>query len=178
MAISIYITNKIVGKSILYSKINKGGNEVPVALYEMLITNKSGTAKKSKVTRDSLKSVFSRNTKDRYEVNGECPPNKTSAPYEGKIRFDGGKGFRIELYENGIDGNKKNSHYLLRGIGKVKRTHIQIHIGPGHSEGCLLLADNERGRDKFQKVIEELINEDVRNGVKRADTFEIHVEER
>lgn len=146
MAILIYITGEKAGKG-------------KIQPYKMLIFNESGSMAEFAVTRDA--------------VTEEAPANKPGKPYFGHIRKDGPNGFRIELYEPGI--GKKGNRYSLRGIGKTIRTNIQIHIGPGRSEGCFLLAGGVEGRNKFEKAVKSLISEDKRNKVKNSESLAIRV---
>jgi hypothetical protein len=150
VAISIYITNQKAGESRL--------QKIPV--YKMLVLNESGSTAEFPVTRDA--------------VTKKAPANKPGKPYSGRIREDGPKGFRIELYEPGV--GKKGSRYSLRGIGKIIRTNIQIHIGPGRSEGCVLLTGGVKGRDKFEKTVKSLIKEDKQNKIKNPESLAIRVQ--
>jgi hypothetical protein len=144
--ISIYITNEKIGKE-------------KIPLYKMLVLNESGSMAEFAVTRNA--------------VTKEAPGNKSGKPYFGHIREDGEKGFRIELYEPGI--GKKGNKYSLKGVGKTIRTNIQIHIGPGRSEGCFLLTNGVKGRNKFEKAVRSLIKEDKRNKIKNPESLAIRV---
>ena len=146
MAVSIYITDKAVKRG-------------KTPLYKMFLFNESGSMAEFPVTRDA--------------VTEEAPANRPGKPYSGHIREDGPKGFRIELYEPGI--GKKGNKYSIKGIGKTVRTNIQIHIGPGRSEGCFLLTGGAKGRDEFKKAVKGLIIEDKKNKVKNPEIFAIRV---
>jgi hypothetical protein len=149
MAVSIYITGKKAGEGSLQKN----------PLYEMLVFNEFGSMAEFVVTRDS--------------VTKKAPANKPGKPYFGHIREDGLKGFRIELYEPGI--GKRSNKYSLKGVGREIRTNIQIHIGPGRSEGCFLLTGGIRGKNKFKRAIKSLISEDKKNKVKNPESFIIRV---
>ncbi len=43
------------------------------------------------------------------------------------------------------------------------RTNVQMHIGPGCSEGCMLLTGGQQGRADFQSQINDLRAEDKAN---------------
>lgn len=176
MAISIRITADVIGESILYSKENKEGAKHAVPLYRLTLSNKTGTKREFGVTRDTIRTIGKAEQDERYALFGECPPNKKDVPYEAAIRRDGERGFRLQLFESGIE--QKNEQYLLQGIGPIKRQYIQIHIGPSHSRGCFLLTDDFSGRQAFQEAVEELMEEDERNDHKGHDSFVVYVDER
>lgn len=176
MAISIVITKEIIGESVLYSKEDQLGDRYRVPLYKMTLANESGTVKETGVTRDSIRTITTKRPRSRYGVQGECPPNRDGAPYDAFVRDDGKKGFRLQLFEETILQDEQK--YLVRGMGKTKRQYIQIHIGPGYSEGCFLLTDDIQGRNIFQETVESLLREDRKNKVENVETFTVHVERR
>ncbi len=176
MAISIIITNQKIGKSHIYSELNHQGKREIVPTYRMIIFNESGTVQEFAVTRDTVVTAFGQKSPSKYGKDNECPPNKIKKPYLGHIRTDGEKGFRIELYEPGI--GKKGNRNRLKGTGKNIRRYIQIHLGPGKSEGCFLLKDWLKGRDNFKKTIVRLLREDRDNDLKNPEQFIIRVQSR
>jgi len=177
MAISIYITDRKTGKrQMLYEEKGFGGKKRLVPLYRMLLKNASGHSTEFAVTRDTVVTSFGHETQGRYGTNSEVPPNRSGRPYGGLLRADGPKGFRIQLFERGF-GSKSNRH-ALRGIGRWRRTYIQIHMGPGTSEGCILLTGGVKGRMRFEKTVLKFIAEDKRNRVARPHRFEIWLEPR
>ena len=176
MAISILITNRKIGKSRLYSEPNQKGKKMVVPAYQTLLANESGSAEEFRVTRDTIVTVFGVKTTGKYGENDEAPPNRSDAPYRARIRTDGRKGFRLELYEFGI--GKRQNRSSLRGIGKFIRTHIQIHLGPARSGGCFLLTDRKAGRDRFRRAVHRLIREDKRNRVKNPGRLLVRVQNR
>lgn len=176
MAIQILITNKKVGKSWIYSQLNQQGRKKSVPTYRLLVLNESGNIAEFAVTRDGAADLFGSGSAGRYGLHGEVPPNKLSRPYRAHIREDGRRGFRLELYEKGIGA--KGNHYALKGMGKVIRTNIQIHLGPGLSQGCFLLTGGRKKRNDFAKTIRSFIREDKRQGVKGAGEFVVRVQKR
>lgn len=56
------------------------------------------------------------------------------------------------------------------------RGNIQIHIGPGCSQGCMLLTGGRRGRDAFETAVTGLLAEDQRNG--HGNNINVNVEDR
>lgn len=157
MPIKITITNQIVGNGVICAQKGKPETATPVPLYKMVIENNENVVAELPVTRDTSK-------------NEQCPPNKPGVPYQARIRTDGERGFRLELYEEALC--KDRSPNLLQGTGKTSRTSIQIHIGPAYSEGCICLTDGEKGRDSLEKIIRTL--QESKHG---NEYFEICVEE-
>jgi hypothetical protein len=155
MSISIHVTNTVVDDGYIYEKPGKRGAMLPAPLYSVQITSDQ-IEHSFLVTRDTVRSL-ERAPAVQYGVAGECPPNKTDEPYHARIRTDGPRGFRLELFEPSLCIDR--SPNLLRGIGPDERTSIQIHIGPGHSDGCFLLTDDEAGRDAFATALRSLMPE-------------------
>lgn len=166
MAIFITIGNKTVGKGKIYPHEGRRGGPMNVPQYELRVRNSSGNSEFFSVTRDTVA------TTKKVEGFDECPPSRINKPYQGIVRRGGPKGFRIELCEAGVP--KRGESHGVRGIGENIRYNIQIHLGPAKSDGCILLADWKRGRDRFQRVIEKFIDEDIQN--QQPDPKKIYVE--
>ncbi|RJQ14521.1 hypothetical protein C4553_00390 [Candidatus Parcubacteria bacterium] len=176
MAIQLFITNQKSGWTRLWSLQNHKGKVKKTFSYRMFILNESGSVREFEVSRDALVPTFIKRKQSKYGIDGEAPPNKIQKPYNARIRTDGKKGFRLELYESGV--GKKNNKNVILGTGKVLRKHIQIHIGPGCSEGCFLLTGWTKGREKFKRAIKQMIVQDKSRGIKKAEEFIVRVEKR
>ena len=137
----------------------KGGDNIKgqvsqtVPLYKMTIENESGSTAYMPVTRDAIAG------KGPFNVDGV---------FMGSPRYDGGRGFRIEL----LDPVTKSP--AIKDENGVVRTNIQIHIGPGCSEGCSLLQDFKAGRDFFEGIVKDFLLEDQKNGFSNDITVETH----
>ena len=135
----------------------KGGDNIKgqvsqtVPLYKMTIENESGSTAYMPVTRDAIAG------KGPFNVDGV---------FMGSPRYDGGRGFRIEL----LDPVTKSP--AIKDENGVVRTNIQIHIGPGCSEGCSLLQDFKAGRDFFEGIVKDFLLEDQKNGFSNDITVE------
>jgi hypothetical protein len=102
------------------------------------------------VSRDTNVTGKAKDTRGRYGRGEETPPGV----YQGHVRTDGNKGFRIELTQPG-----RKTGEILTPDGYLK-TFSQIHIGPGCSEGCMLLTKGTPGRAAFERSIDALLKAD------------------
>ena len=114
-----------------------------VPRYNMYIGNSSGSDAIIEVTRDAIAG------KRPFIANGS---------FRGWPLFNDPNGYRIELRD------PKTFSRTILDEKKQKRSYVQIHIGPGCSEGCSLLPDGRKGRDRFQEIIETMQKEDLDNG--------------
>ena len=114
-----------------------------VPRYNMYIGNNSGSDAIIEVTRDAIAG------------NG---PFIANGSFRGWPLFNAPNGYRIELRD------PKTLSRTILDDKKQKRSYVQIHLGPGCSEGCSLLPDGKKGRDRFQEIIETMQKEDLDNG--------------
>ena len=125
-----------------------------VPTYKIIVSNDSGSSFTSQATRDTNRAGDVAQTRGNYGSDNEGPPGV----YSGSERNDGSRGFRIELSDSDNPGTGKISG------PDGERTNIQIHVGPGCSEGCMLLPGGRAGRDSFQTSFAALQTEDRQNG--------------
>jgi RHS repeat-associated protein len=123
--------------------------------YRVRMVNDSRSLQNTEVTRDSVRNGTVSQTRGHYGTGNEAPPGT----YSGKTRDSGSLGFRMSLSDNDNPGS-----YTISGP-EGSRIGIAIHIGPGASEGCMLLTGGAAGRDAFQEQIQELLNEDKLSGL-------------
>lgn len=90
------------------------------------------------VIRDSSAHVFGEQPDDPYGEMGECPPSD-DAGFLAAVREDGPKGWRLQLSEPHLEDEG-----ILMGLGRVPRTHIQLHYGEACGYGCLMVAPTRR----------------------------------
>ncbi len=114
-----------------------------VPRYNMYIGNNSGSDAIIEVTRDAI---------------AENGPFIANGSFRGWPLFNAPNGYRIELRD------PKTLSRTILDDKKQKRSYVQIHLGPGCSEGCSLLPDGKKGRDRFQEIIETMQKEDLDNG--------------
>ena len=161
--IRITVTNVPVGKSYVNRftqreiQASRGALQQvreTVPTYRIVVTNDSGSSFASQATRDTNRAGDIAQTRGSYGPNQEAPPGA----YSGAVRTDGAKGFRIEL----SDVDKPGTGTVTGPAGE--RGNIQIHIGAGCSEGCMLLPGGAAARDSFQTAFESVQDEDRRNG--------------
>jgi RHS repeat-associated protein len=126
-----------------------------VPKYRILMSNDSGHARQIDATRDTVRNGTASETRGNYGTNSETPPGV----YSGAVREDGNKGFRVAL----SDQDNPGSGNVTGPDGT--RSDLQIHIGPGVSEGCMLIPGGADGRDDFQQKLQELQDEDQQNGL-------------
>lgn len=162
IVINIAISNEVVGMGKLYAERGKQGLEAEVPLYRMTISGPEGQIRELAVTRDTSR-IFG------GECGSEAPASLEA--FAGRIREDGELGFRVELFEPKLV--KEFGPSALKGTGDAVRTHIQIHQGPGRSEGCFLLQGDEAGREEFKKVITEFREAEEVKGVKSEIRIEV-----
>jgi RHS repeat-associated protein len=152
----IIVTNQVVGQSVVRSL--PGGAGVPgqkvenVPLYKAVIVNESGSVRLTSVTRDTNATGPVKETRGKFGSSQEAPPGT----YDGRIRTDGKKGFRVELSDPGTRGQIVTADGIVRG-------NVQMHIGPGCSEGCMLLPGGKQGRADFAQAVTDLVKEDQAN---------------
>jgi hypothetical protein len=152
-ALTLTISNELTGGQSYVNALPGGRNEpgqtsLAVPLYYLSITNESGSFTQLPITRDAIAGLG---------------PFNDPGLYAGAIRTDGDRGFRVELRD------------LQSGSANVNgRTNIQIHIGPGCSQGCSLLQGGPAGRTQFQNVVEGFLQQDSDNGF--SDEMFIDVE--
>lgn len=159
--ISILLSNELVGKNSYVNKytadeVASGQSRGPqvVPLYKMYVRNSSGSSSVFPVTRDA--------------VAGNGPFN-TNGSYGGNIRTDGKMGFRIELTD------LETGDPTIVDQNGIKRSNVQIHIGPGCSKGCSLLQGGRNGRENFESTIKAMIQEDIDNN--KGDDIYVDTEE-
>jgi RHS repeat-associated protein len=147
--VTILLSNELAGKNSYVNKytaneVSLGQSREPqvVPLYNMYVRNSSGSSAVFPVTRDA--------------VAGNGPFN-VDGSYGGNIRRDGKMGFRIELTD------LETGTPTIVDQNGIKRSHVQIHVGPGCSKGCSLLQEGRDGRANFESTIENMIQEDVDN---------------
>jgi RHS repeat-associated protein len=165
----IAVTNQVVGQS--YVNRKPGGRSAPgqvsesAPLYRVTVRNDSGSSRQFSVTRDSNVKGPIADTRGTYGKDHEAPPGQ----YHGHTRRDGARGFRIELSDS------KDGSTIKAPDGSI-RENVQMHIGPGCSEGCMLLPGGKPGRDNFESNINQLVNEDKENN-KGTDIY-VTIEDR
>jgi RHS repeat-associated protein len=140
-----------------------------VNTYKMTLKNDSGSGRTFNVTRDTNYNDTAARTRGQYVSHGETPPGD----YRGHIRTDGSKGFRVEIYDPAVDNGTRSQIQLPDGTMKE---NAQIHIGPGCSEGCVLLTGGTSGRSAFEDAVRGLLREDRENN-KGQDIY-VRIEDR
>lgn len=154
MALDIYITNEVTGESHIYEHEDHVGKRIAVPTYRLVVQNDAGYRTDFDVTRDTLRGIRGE-VGELYGFGDECPPNSPGMPYEGYILEYGKNGFRLGIAETALK-DAFGDHYV-QGIGPCMRRYIQIHIGPGSSEGCFLLVGGVEGRNLFEKTMRDMI---------------------
>ena len=157
----IVVTNQVVGRSYVnkYSSAEIRNNPLlkqvreTVPTYRVVVTNDSGSGFSTQVTRDTNRKGPTSQTRGDYSSGNEAPPGV----YAGATRTDGALGPRVELR----DAGNPSSATISGPDGD--RTNVQMHIGPGCSEGCMLLTGGQQGRAEFQSQVSELKAEDRAN---------------
>ena len=140
-----------------------------VNTYKMTVTNESGSQRAFNVTRDTNYNDTTAHTRGDYVSHGETPPGD----YKGHIRTDGSKGFRVEIYDPAVDNGTRSQIQLPDATMKE---NAQIHVGPGCSEGCILLTGGAAGRDVFEQAVRGLLSEDSQNG--KGQDINVRIEDR
>jgi len=161
--IHIVVTNQTVGTSYVKKYTSKEMRNDPtlqqvresgVPTYRVLVRNDSGSGFMTQVTRDTNRNGPTSETRGNFGSGNEAPPGS----YAAAIRTGGDAGFRVELR----DPNNPSSATIQGPDGD--RLSVQIHIGPGCSEGCMLLQGGQQGRSDFQSQMDVLKAEDAANG--------------
>lgn len=137
--ITIRVTSDRVGRAHHYSERGRKGKRTLVSSYRMFLGCREREYHFA-VTRDTV-----------FGPSKEVPSNKEGVPYEGLVREDGHLGFRIQLFERGL------SSIHLQGTGSSERSYIQIHKGPGMSQGCFLIAGGKRGHARFERIMKRIL---------------------
>ena len=112
------------------------------------------------MTRDTNRNGSVADTRGNYGSGNEAPPGE----FKGHIRRDGSRGFRIEVYDPNVAQSSPGAQDTLHAPDGTVRQNVQMHIGPGCSEGCMLLTGGTAGRDKFENTITEMLRVDRENG--------------
>jgi len=158
--LTVAVTNIASGSSHVNSRPGGGGTQETVKTYKVIITNESGSRNVFYVTRDTNYNGAAADQRGIYGSNSEAPPGE----YRGHIRRDRSKGFRIELYDPDVTQSSEGAQDTINAPDGTARGNIQIHVGPGCSQGCLLLTGGRDGRDTFEEAVTGQINQDRENG--------------
>jgi hypothetical protein len=151
--IVIVITGRPVGRAKLYSKKNRQGLRKFVPAFKAFAVNTVSRKRFTfAVTRSSSEVEFE-GLNDRFGVDGECPPS-TKKPYRAKTYTHHSGTFALKLYEQEDPDRER-----LKGISTVTRSHIMLHIGPGRSLGCMMIAGGKKAHARFTKVIKDFLDE-------------------
>lgn len=151
-------------KALLYEFPGKKGRRAYVDAFNAFAhCDEDDTSFRFAVTRYSSKHVFGEVPEDLWGPSGECPTSIEGKPFLGRVREDGPKGFRIQLYEDSCEKQRS-----LEGEGSVLRFDIQIHFGAAASYGCFLVAG---GRWHYRRTFESR----MRKWLKLTDVIEVHV---
>ena len=160
----------VTGTSHVNSRPGGAGTVENVSTYRMTITNESGTSSNFDVTRDTNYNGPAAQQRGLYGRDSEAPPGE----YQGHIRRDGNKGFRIELYDPAV--TQIGDRDTINAPDGTARGNIQIHIGPGSSQGCMLLTGGRRSRDTFDTFVTGMLAEDQANG--HGQNINVNVQDR
>jgi RHS repeat-associated protein len=157
----IVVTNIVTsGNSKMKTHVNhRPGGGLPqekVNTYKLIITNDSGSKRVFNVSRDTNYNGTTSQTRGDYGSGSEAPPGA----YRGHTRSDGSRGFRVELYDPEVDKGNKDT---IQSPDGTLRHNVQIHIGPGCSEGCMLLTGGATERDNFKDAVNDMLKEDKDN---------------
>jgi len=152
MSIDITIEGKSIGTGQIFTDIERA-HKVDVSGYQMIVRSKGFDDAVFTITRDTAHSLA--HPEHRYKTNGECPPSKDGEPYHARIRTDGPRGYRLELYEPSLCIDR--SPNLLQGTGQVPRTSIQIHKGPGYTQGCFSIMPDKAEHERFCSVLHAMM---------------------
>ena len=172
--LKVVVTNIVTsGNSRTETHVNhRPGGGLPqenVSKYKVTISNDSGSKQVFNVSRDSNYNGTTADTRGDYGSGNEAPPGN----YRGHTRDDGTKGFRIELYDPAVD---KGNRDTIQAPDGTLRQNVQIHIGPGCSEGCMLLTGGAGTRDDFEDSVNNMLKEDRKN--KKGDDIYVTVQDR
>ncbi|HNY42358.1 MAG TPA: RHS repeat-associated core domain-containing protein, partial [Bryobacteraceae bacterium] len=159
----IIVTNVPVGRSYVNRYTGREMRANPrlqqvrenVSTFRMILSNDTGSTRMTEVTRDTNRNGATSETRGNYGRDSEAPPGT----YSGAVRTDVPMGFRVEL----SNAEQPGSGVITGPNGN--RDNIQIHLGPGCSEGCMLLTGGQQGRTEFQGQVEGLLAEDRQNNL-------------
>jgi len=159
--IHIVVTNSVVGESRVnrYTKAEMRANPElkqyteKVPTYRVFLFNDSGHARMIEATRDSVRNGTASDTRGSYGTGNETPPGS----YSAATKDNGVLGFRTEI------SDKPGTGIVMGPDGE--RDNLQMHIGPGASEGCMTIPGGASGRDDYQTKINDLLGEDRSNGL-------------
>src|SRR5260370_5551326 len=182
--ITITVTNVVVGTSTVRthtaSEIRQAeskGQQLNVKTetvntYKVIVTNETGQTRVFVVTRDTNRNGSVADMRGNYGTGNEAPPGQ----FKGHTREDGSKGFRIEVYDPNVTQSSPGAQDTLHSPDGTARQNVQVHIGPGCSEGCMLLTGGTAGRDNFQNTINEMRRADRENGW--GDAINVNIQAR
>lgn len=160
----IVVTNIVVDDTRVNSRPGGAGVNETVPAYKIVMMSEAGYVDTFAGSRDTNYSGKTMNTRGEYGSNHEAPPGT----YFGKLRTDGKLGPRIEL------SDKKGGSTIAGPDGT--RSNIQIHVGPGCSQGCVLLTGGKSNRDAFINSVEFMQEEERAAG--RSDQIHVIVQPR
>jgi RHS repeat-associated protein len=160
----IVVTNTVVDDTRVNSRPGGAGMNETVPAYKIVMMSEAGYVDTFAGSRDTNYSGKTMNTRGAYGSNHEAPPGT----YFGKIRTDGKLGPRVEL------SDKKGGSTIAGPDGT--RSNIQIHVGPGCSQGCVLLTGGKSNRDAFINSVEFMQEEERAAG--RSDQIHVIVQPR
>jgi hypothetical protein len=156
--IYIIVTSEVVTHSRMYSELGKKGSWRRIPGYKMSV----GLGKRVAyfgITRDTATDVFG------IGSYAPCPASLHRQPFHAYVREDNGRGFRLQLYEPRF-GDRKS----IQGRGSTVRQCIQIHDGPGKSQGCLSIVGGTVSYQKFEKL--------MRRFLKKTQEIRVTIEQR
>jgi hypothetical protein len=144
----IKITNRVVGRTILFEKLGCQGQQIFVNLYDAKASYDDNELTFA-VARDSSKRVFGPMPRRLCGIEDECPPNTPDEPYHAiPVIHTQTKTFALRL------GDPDSPHCdTLRGMGPMPRTGILIHIGPSSSLGCMAISEGKYGHQRFEAFV-------------------------
>ena len=162
----IVVTNTAVGGTRVNSRPRHRGVDERVPKYKVVMMNEAGhVVDKFAVSRDSNYAGPTSQTRGEYGSDHEAPPGS----YFGHTRDDGKLGPRVEL------SDAQNGSTITAPDGTV-RQNIQIHVGPGCSEGCMLLTGGKENRDAFIEALQKQQEEERKAG--RSDQIHVVIQPR
>jgi RHS repeat-associated protein len=159
----IVVTNTVVDDTRVNSRPGGAGAHETVPAYKIVMMSEAGYVDTFAGSRDTNYSGKTMNTRGAYGSNHEAPPGT----YFGKMRTDGKLGPRVEL------SDKKGGSTVTGPDGT--RSNIQIHVGPGCSQGCVLLTGGKTNRDAFINSVKFMQEE---RAAGRSDQIHVVVQPR
>ncbi|HYK00454.1 MAG TPA: RHS repeat-associated core domain-containing protein, partial [Thermoanaerobaculia bacterium] len=160
----IVVTSTVVDDTRVNSKPGGGGANETVPAYKIVMMSEAGYVDTFAGSRDTNYSGKTMNTRGEYGSDHEAPPGT----YFGKMRTDGKLGPRVELSDT-----KGGS--TIAGPDGI-RSNIQIHVGPGCSQGCVLLTGGKTNRNAFINSVKFMQEEERAAG--RSDQIRVVVQPR